>query len=305
MLQDKIPHTIDLTHPGYLQTLVESRRIFSLNHCELNIFESYEKAFEVPLTFSDLVITSMIRGKKVMHLFDDAPFDYLPGETVIVPGNATMRIDFPEAEMDNPTQCIALAVSPFHLQQTIDYLNEHYPLPDEQTAWDIQFSKYHFENDTEITGLINKMMRLCMSADKAKDIYADLSMKELLIRLVQSQNLHQTENKRNNGTRLGAVLQYIHRHLHEKLSVEALSRKACLNRSQFFRLFKDQFGLTPVEYINRERLRLAKKMILQSQETISSISYQCGFSDINYFSRLFKRSEGVSPTEYALLQGKS
>ena len=118
---------IDLTHPKYLQTLVENRRVFNLNNCEFNVFESYQEAYRVPLTFNDFVITSMVRGKKVMHLFDKPAFDYLPGETVIVAANETMVIDFPEAQPDNPTQCIALAVDAHYVTDTINYLNAFKP----------------------------------------------------------------------------------------------------------------------------------------------------------------------------------
>jgi len=293
---------IDLTHPKYLQTLVENRRIFNLNNCELNVFESYQETYRVPLTFSDLVITSMVRGKKIMHLFDKPAFDYLPGETVIVPANETMVIDFPEAEAENPTQCIALAVDEQYMNTTLQYLNNFYN-SDKQDAheWKLQFNKYHFDNDAEVTGLINKLIRVCSGTDKAKNIFADLNLKELLIRLVQSQYLQQVSTAiedNTNHNRQHYVLHYIHENLTEKIAVDKLCRKAYLSRNMFFTWFKEQFGVTPLEYINKERIKLAKQLLADKRNSISNVSMQCGFSDVNYFVRIFKKTEGITPGIY-------
>lgn len=293
---------IDLTHPKYLQTLVENRRIFNLHNCELNVFESYKQAYRVPLTFSDFVITSMVRGKKIMHLFDKPAFDYLPGETVIVPANETMVIDFPEAEPENPSQCIALAVDAVYINNTINYLDEFYnsdAAP--QHAWKLQFNQYHFDNDTEVTGLINKLMRVCSSTDRTKNIYADLNLKELLIRLIQSQYLQQvsTETESNsNHTRLHYMLHYIHENIAEKILVNTLCRKAYLSRNAFFKLFKEQFGLTPLEYINHERIKLAKQLLNSTNQSVTETGLQCGFTDVNYFVRTFRKIEGITPGHY-------
>jgi AraC-like DNA-binding protein len=296
---------MDLTHPKYLQTLVENRRIFNLQNCELNVFESYEESYRVPLTFGDFVITSMVRGKKVMHLFEKAAFDYLPGETVIVPANETMIIDFPEASPENPTQCIALAVDASYINNTLGYLNEYYnSARDEQGEWNLQFNQYHFNNDTDVTDLINKLMRICSSNDLSKNIYADLNLKELLIRILQSQHLQQIPAEsvyNNNGSRLHFVLHYIHEHLTEKIPVNTLSRKAYLSRNIFFKWFREQFGITPLEYINRERIKLAKELLADRANSIGHVSLQCGFNDVNYFVRVFKRTEGITPGVYQLV----
>jgi AraC-like DNA-binding protein len=295
-------HKIDLVQPKYLNTLVENRRVFNLQHCELNVYESYQQAYRVPLTFHDLVITSMVCGKKVMHLFEQPAFEYLPGETVIVPADETMVIDFPEAEADNPTQCIALAVDAGYVSDTLQYLDDYYNSNGEEAhQWKLQFNQYHFANDNEISGIINKLIRVCSSADKAKNIFADLNLKELLIRLLQNQHLQQVlmESADNNNTsRMHYVLHYINEHLVEKIAVDALSRKAYLSRNMFFKWFREQFGITPLEYINRERIKLARQLLTNRRDSITSVSLQCGFTDVNYFIRIFKKAEGVTPKHW-------
>ncbi len=293
---------IALTQPRYLQTLVENRRIYNLRNCELNIFESYEQAWRVPLTFHDMVITSMVQGKKVMHLFNDPAFDYLPGETVILPASETMVIDFPEASTATPTQCIALSVDKTYVNNTVNYLNEYYnSVRDEQQAWRLQFDQYHFANDYEISDLINKIIRVCSSPDRAKNIFADLNMKELLIRLIQCQHLRQVATETaddTNKTRLHYVLSYINEHISEKISVDVLCRKAYLSRNMFFRWFKEQCGVSPLEYINTERVKLAKQILADPRNNIKLASMLAGFSDVNYFVRVFRKIEGITPGAY-------
>lgn len=296
---------IDLTHPKQLQRLVENRRVYNLNSCELNIFESYQQDYRVPLTFGDFVISSMMRGKKIMHLFDKPSFEYHPGETVILPANETIIIDFPEATTDNPTQCIAFSVDEAYIRSTLQYLNEYYNSEyTDQNNWRLQFNRYHFNNDADLTELINKLVRICSSTDLSRDIYADLSMKELLIRILQNQHLQliaDEKDNNSNNSRLHFVLHYINEHLTENISVDTLCRKAYLSRNIFFKWFKDQFGITPLQYINRERLKLAKQLLADRNNSVGQVSALCGFNDTNYFIRLFRSAEGITPGTYQLI----
>lgn len=306
MAQKNTLRPVALTPSQNLQTLVENRRIFNLHNCELNVFESYREAYDVALTFPDFVITSMVRGKKVMHLAETPAFDYLPGESVIVPAHQTMLIDFPEASEANPTQCIALAVDEGYIRNTIDYLNQYYNSdPDSKTHWQLHCNKFHFDNDEEVTSLINKLIRICSGTEKAKNVYADLNLKELLIRLIQSQHLEQVRTdlqSGDNASRLQYVMQYIHQHLTDKILIEQLCRKAYLSRNQFFKWFREQVGITPLEYIINERIKLAKQLLANPRLSLGEISLQCGFSDVNYFVRLFRKVEGVTPGTYQKMQ---
>jgi AraC family transcriptional regulator of arabinose operon len=291
---------VNLSQGKELQTLVENRKAYTLNNCELNIYETYQRSELVPLTFSDLVITSMLRGKKVMHLFDKPGFDYLPGETVIVPPNITMTIDFPEANSQQPSQCTALAINNHEIMGTLDFLNQNYPRED-QKLWKINYNQFHFFNNYELATLINKLIRISTGDALTKDVLANLTLKELLIRIMQMQNLHETAETSQDLTtnsRFAYVLEYIRLHLTTKLNIDALSQLAYMSKASFFRAFKHELGISPVDYIIKERIQLAKQLMNNPHNSISEACFKAGFNNLNYFCRAFKKIESITPSIY-------
>ncbi len=299
-MQHTLNH-VSLSKAENLQTLVENRTAYTLERCELNVFETYTQSFKVPLTFNDFVITSMLRGKKVMHLFDKQGFDYMPGQTVIVPPAVTMKIDFPEATDLNPTQCIALAIENEQIKKTISYLNEFFPKEDSNSKWFLNYDEYHFYNNEEIAYLINKVIRICSEKSKEKDVLADLTLKELLVRIMQSQNLKTVNDEiATNNNSLAYVIGYIKANLNEKISIDSLSNKACMSKATFYRLFKRELGISPNDYILAEKMNRAKELLARPGNKIAAISYELGFSDSNYFIRAFKKIVGVTPGAFQM-----
>ncbi len=292
---------IQLTPEKNLLTDVENRRIYNLNNCELNVFETYRKSEKVALSFHDVVITSMVRGKKVMHLPGTQGFEYYPGETVLAPAGTSMLIDFPEAKQKNPTQCIALTLDRGSISKTIEYLNEFYPKAVSGELWGVNFSQLHLKNNSELAEIINKMVAVCTGQSVTKDALADLTMKELIIRLVQLQQLEQLEgfsNKTLGNDPFHEVAVYIRNNLSDKLDIQQLSKKACMSRAQFFRSFKREFGITPVQFIIKERLKYSKQLLTNTNQTIQEVGLQTGFEDVNNFIKLFKKNEGLTPGAY-------
>lgn len=289
-----------LTHEHSLKTLVENRTVFTLNECELNLFETYQQSDRVPLKFNDLVVTSMLRGKKVMHLFDDPSFDYLPGETVMVPSNVQMHIDFPEASRTNPTQCLALAIDHEKIMKTIDYLNENYPKEGEGTNWVLNFNDYFFYNNTSMAKAINKLIHVCMGTDLTKDILADLALQELIVHIIQTQTLNGLSNQPDDksGILLTHIVRYIREHLNSSFNMGDLTNEACMSTASFYRWFKREVGMTPNEFVAHERIKVAKKLLSNPGIQINEVCYEAGFQDSNYFIRVFKKIEGITPKQY-------
>lgn len=295
--------TPQLTHEKSLKTLVENRTVFSLDHCELNIFETYQESALVPLKFNDLVVTSMLRGKKVMHLFEDPSFEYLPGETVIVPSNVEMKIDFPEASKDNPTQCIALAIDQKVISNTLDFLNEKYPKEGKNNLWKLDHENYFFYNNLDLAATINKLIKECMGNSLTKDALADLTLQELIIRIIQTQTTKRFENQSfiNSNNPLTPCIEFIRENIRETINLKELSDKACMSSTSFYRYFKRELGMSPIEYVLNEKIKYAKKLLNNPKIQINEVSYATGFEDCNYFIRLFKKLEGVTPKQYQLM----
>ncbi len=303
MMESKhTPDPYHLTPAGKLQTLVENRSVFTMEHCEMNVFETYQPTERVSLQFPDLVYTAMLRGKKVMHLFGDRHhFDYLPGESVIMPSNETMVIDFPEASADTPAQCIALAIDEGKIKETIELLNDKFGKADEQETWNISSEQFHIHNTREISYTLDRLMRLAGETNPVKDIFVNMAIQELLLRLMQTQArslIFENYKLLSTSRRFARVIEFVQEHLHENLTVEKLSDVACMSKPHFFRSFKQEFGLSPVDYVIRERVKQAQKMLLESKNSISDVCYRLGFQSVNYFCTLFKKHVGVSPGKF-------
>lgn len=95
------------------------------------------------------------------------------------------------------------------------------------------------------------------------------------------------------------VEQYIAEHLTEKLTIKTLCNKFFLSKNALYQLFRDELGTTVNEYIIRQRLCLAEEYLKSKSEiNVTQVAALCGFSDYNYFIRLFKKQYGVTPLQY-------
>jgi AraC-like DNA-binding protein/AmiR/NasT family two-component response regulator len=98
---------------------------------------------------------------------------------------------------------------------------------------------------------------------------------------------------------LQKVRQAVEEHLEqEDFSVEQLSQFLFMDSSNLYRKVKALTGLSPVQYIQSLRLRQAKKLLRESDNPITSIALDCGFNSSGYFSRVFKKDTGLTPSQY-------
>jgi transcriptional regulator GlxA family with amidase domain len=99
-------------------------------------------------------------------------------------------------------------------------------------------------------------------------------------------------------SRFSELATWIHTHLNEDLSVEALAARACLCPRHFSRRFKSEFGTSPADFVERLRLDEACRRLSDGDNSIENVGTSVGFKSADSFRRAFERRLGVSPSDY-------
>ena len=102
--------------------------------------------------------------------------------------------------------------------------------------------------------------------------------------------------------RVQVLLDYIHTHYNDKITIEELARTASISKTEVLRSFKIIVGMSPINYLNSYRLQRAAHMLIDTNKSIQEIAEDCGFNDNSYFSKLFKKKYSITPHDYRLPQ---
>lgn len=108
----------------------------------------------------------------------------------------------------------------------------------------------------------------------------------------------QRNSEKQIRTSVKKAIDYITFHYKENIAIQELAAIANLSASRFFTVFKEETGVTPIEYKNRICIKNAEKMLLTSDLSIEEIAEKLGFNSSAYFRRTFKAFTGQSPREY-------
>lgn len=103
----------------------------------------------------------------------------------------------------------------------------------------------------------------------------------------------------NRSMRSIKIERYIDEHLGEKIGLNEICNEFFLSKNAVYRLFHDEFHSTVNDFIITKRLKRAQELLRSEQDfNITQIASFCGFSDYNYFIRLFKRQVGITPLQF-------
>jgi AraC-like DNA-binding protein len=283
------------------QLLTENKVQFAGPESELSIYDTYRAASRVGLEAQQLLYCGMVSGRKVMHSPHNNDGElFLPHESYVVPPGEHVEIDFPDANETAPTTCLTIEISKDRIERLSERMRDLIVLDAPNHEWEYQPKIIHKHHTGDTQYLLEKMVALYTRNDPDKEIMLDLSVTELVIRLLREQGrdvLLSYCQQSPDATGVTAAIHYLEQNIANPLDVDQLCRKACMSRSRLYVEFKKQLGCTPGEFQQQIRLKAAAEAI-QSGKSVTDACYSFGFSDLSHFSRRFTGFFGCAPSVY-------
>ena len=173
----------------------------------------------------------------------------------------------------------------------------------ENDEWKIEDAFFNFPFVKSITevkrhmfmNLFERLCRIYLSGENMQKLKLSETMKEIL-ELTELCNENRIVNY-SNRIKVDKAIKYISDHFEDKLTLDILAIEAGMSTSHFSAVFRKLIGKSPIDYLLNVRITKAKQLLCDGV-SITRVSELTGFSDIYYFSNVFKKTEGESPTEF-------
>ena len=285
------------------ESLASYRRGVGGEEARLSFYAVEESARGVSLRAPHLTYYGLVNGEATVDVEEGEALDVEAGESLLVPPLQTITVDFPEAD-ETPTRYVVLRVDRTQVRSIFDRVaGDVSSGPAVQGRAREDDSYFHVEENEGIARVLDMIAYLFRENPPNRDRLIDLNAMELLIQMLQtaSRPLLVGELPRNTSAGgLAAAVQYIQDNLDRHISIDELVEEACMSKSSFYRHFSDEFDMSPLEYITRERVVRARELLADSDNTVTNVSHALGFSSTSHFIDMFKEHEGVTPKQYQM-----
>ena len=157
-------------------------------------------------------------------------------------------------------------------------------------------------NDRFLNDIFMEIVEEAMEKRDCSELAIRADLMRMFVHLVRfhvKQTFSQSERRSRikNLIRFRSVMDYISEHYREPILLENLAADVSLSKYHFCRLFKELAGTNVSSFILEYRIGKAIELMETTDENVSEAAYACGFTDVNYFSRQFKRLKGYSPSQ--------
>ncbi len=158
---------------------------------------------------------------------------------------------------------------------------------------------FHAHDPASFENTLDELYSIADSSSYIKDMKIYEKLSSLLTLLMEeSWNPDLTRKQHAKKQNLQNIKDYIDSHYQEKITLDTLSEQFFINKYYLTRVFKEQFGVPVVSYLIQVRITHAKRLLRFTDHSIEQIGQECGIGDTNYFTRIFRKVEGVTPGGY-------
>ena len=157
----------------------------------------------------------------------------------------------------------------------------------------------------EMIRRIEDAWQACAHEPFGFEMKARNALSELILflheQLPASQKLPSPRAMRN-AERIKQMLLFLQEHYMDELDTTDIARSASISESECLRCFRSEIGMPPIQYLRRMRIQRAAQLLLAGEHKISDIASMCGFQDVSYFTKTFRKIKGCPPSEYRAQQ---
>lgn len=163
---------------------------------------------------------------------------------------------------------------------------------------------YFIDNFSEYKHEVLLYLRVILEENKTPDSFSKMVNQSLLqvliMNIIRRNKMNLTVNSVKEHQNKDAIFlkKYIEDNSHKDITLDHLAEITFLDKYYLSHLFKNNFGVAPIEYLTDIRIQKAKKLLSTTDFTISQVSSMLGFANPAYFSQFFKKREEVSPSQY-------
>lgn len=154
----------------------------------------------------------------------------------------------------------------------------------------------------EISGCIDQIDDIRRTFPHGYELFTKSKLWELFFLLYHYELVTKPKSVRPSDRRAmekaRQILKYIETHYSEPLSIQKMAEASGFSQSHFMKFFKQTFGTSFIEYLNTYRLTMASRLLLASEDTVLTVAGDCGFDNLSYFNRMFKRRFHMTPSDF-------
>ena len=153
----------------------------------------------------------------------------------------------------------------------------------------------------EVHGVLARLADLILSANPSSDKITEARVLSIFAFHALASG-RRTPTPKTETRLMDEAVKWLEAHYAEKVTLAQLVAYMGYSRSRFFNLFRKHTGLSPLDWLNRHRIRRAQELLVASNIPVAEVARQVGFTDLSFFFRLFRRHVGCSPTAARVLQ---